>query len=372
MKIKTITCHNVYNAGASLQAYALATYLRQLGHDAQIIDYIPDYLVHYRLTGVANSAYNKPVLRELYNLMKLPGRLAARYGQRKRNFDRFTFQYLPLTKTRYSSFEDLLANPPEADVYIAGSDQIWNTFFQNGRDPAFYLRFAPEGRIRASYAASFATEQIAEQGKEQIKVWLADMDHISVRETSGIKILEDLGIDTGQSVLDPVFLLPREQWDLLCGNWMPAEPYVLVYDFDNNDKIRRTAEALAAARGWKIYTLFKKLGYGDKCMESAGPVEFLELIRGASYVLSNSFHATAFSLIFQRPFLVFDRSEGINTRMRDLLQSIGLLDRLVSGENAAPSFDVIDYCAVCEDLAAMEIKSKGYIDRVLSGENYDR
>lgn len=136
MKIKTITCHDVYNVGASLQAYALVTYLRKLGHDAQIIDYKPDYLSnHYPLWGLGNPAYDKPVIRELYNLAKLPGRLKARNG--KAEYDRFTAEFLPLTPRRYTSNDDLKQNPPEADVYFAGSDQIWNCFFPNGKDPAF-------------------------------------------------------------------------------------------------------------------------------------------------------------------------------------------------------------------------------------------
>lgn len=164
MKIKTITCHDVYNVGASLQAYALVTYLRKLGHDAQIIDYKPDYLSnHYPLWGLGNPAYDKPVIRELYNLAKLPGRLKARNG--KAEYDRFTAEFLPLTPRRYTSNDDLKQNPPEADVYFAGSDQIWNCFFPNGKDPAFYLDFAPAGSVRASYAASFAMDDIPEEWK---------------------------------------------------------------------------------------------------------------------------------------------------------------------------------------------------------------
>ena len=193
MRIKTITCHNVYNTGASLQAYALSKYLQNLGHDVEIIDYVPDYLVHHRLWAVANSVYNKPVIRELYNLAKLPGRLCARYGTRKRAFDRFTDQYLPLTDRHYSSYEELISNPPDADIYLAGSDQIWNSLFLNGRDPAFYLQFAPGNRIRASYAASFAISQIAPEYQEQTKKWLSDFDYVSVREASGLTILEMMG-----------------------------------------------------------------------------------------------------------------------------------------------------------------------------------
>ena len=184
MKIKTITCHDVYNVGASLQAYALVTYLRKLGHDAQIIDYKPDYLSnHYPLWGLGNPAYDKPILRELYNLAKLPGRLKARNG--KAEYDRFTAEFLPLTPRRYTSNDDLKQNPPEADVYFAGSDQIWNCFFPNGKDPAFYLDFAPAGSVRASYAASFAMDDIPEEWKPDVKRRLSGLDHISVRESSG-------------------------------------------------------------------------------------------------------------------------------------------------------------------------------------------
>ena len=156
MQICTITCHDVYNAGASLQAYALQAYLKSLGHDVKIIDYKPDYLSrHYRLDIVGNPKYDKPILRQAYLLAKLPGRL--RMLPRKRAFDSFTAKYLDLTR-RYASNAELKADPPEADIYFAGSDQIWNPLFSNGKDPAFYLDFVRRG-IRAAYAASFAVEE---------------------------------------------------------------------------------------------------------------------------------------------------------------------------------------------------------------------
>ena len=137
MIIKTITCHDVYNLGASLQAYALQTYLQKQGHEVEIIDYKPDYLSgHFKLWGVYNPVYDKPFIRLLYLLAKLPGRLMAL--RRKKAFDVFTKNYLHLTR-RYHSNDELKKDPPIADAYIAGSDQIWNTVFKNGRDPAFYL-----------------------------------------------------------------------------------------------------------------------------------------------------------------------------------------------------------------------------------------
>ena len=240
MKIKTITCHDVYNVGASLQAYALVTYLRKLGHDAQIIDYKPDYLSnHYPLWGLGNPAYDKPVIRELYNLAKLPGRLKARNG--KAEYDRFTAEFLPLTPRRYTSNDDLKQNPPEADVYFAGSDQIWNCFFPNGKDPAFYLDFAPAGSVRASYAASFAMDDIPEEWKPDVKRRLSGLDHISVRESSGAAIVERLGIPGAVQVMDPVFLLDSEAWASIEKPVPNTEPYVLLYDFDRNPEMVRFA-----------------------------------------------------------------------------------------------------------------------------------
>lgn len=363
MKVKTITCHDVYNAGASLQAYALAEYLKSLGNEVEIINYKPEYLRHYRLTGVGNPAYDKPLLREAYNLAKLPGRLKARKGRRKKEFDGFTRAYLPVTEKEYTSNEDLKSSSISADVFFAGSDQIWNTFFKNGKDPAFYLDFAPAGAVRASYAASFATQTILDGYEEKIKSWLSGMDFISVRESSGLAILEQLGIQSAVTVVDPVFLLGREEWESLTGEESFDQPYILVYDFDQNPAVEAFAKRYAEKNNVKIYS-FLSVPYCDRSFEQEGPLMFAALIRNADFVISNSFHATAFSLIFEKQFAVFKRQEGINTRMVDLLSSVGLSDRLLeSGEE--------DPAPVCFDEARTKLnkkigESKKYIDTVLS------
>ena len=324
MIIKTITCHKVYNVGASLQAYALAKYLTDLGHDVEIIDYRPEYLSrHYRLDVVNNPKFDRPFLRKLYLLAKLPGRIKESKGKRKRNFDEFEKKYLPLTKNCYCSNEDLKKNPPLADVYLAGSDQIWNTLFQTGRDITFYLDFAPIESVRASYAASFATENILEEWKEPIKCWLKNMDFISVRESSGVELVKELGINYAKQVMDPVFLLDKSIWEGLAMSGEAETPYLLVYDFDRNSEINEHAKKIAEERNLKIYSIFDN-SEADCCYTEAGPLEFLGLVRGAEYVISNSFHATAFAIIFEKPFAVFERKEKINTRLKDLIELLGL------------------------------------------------
>lgn len=364
MKICTITCHDVYNVGASLQAYALQAYLKSLGHDVKIIDYKPDYLSkHYRLDIVGNPKYDKPLLKQAYLLAKLPGRLHLL--PRKRAFDSFTDKHLTLTK-RYASNDELKADPPEAEVYFAGSDQIWNPLFPNGKDPAFYLDFVRQG-VRASYAASFAVDEFPQELRKVTAQYLQRLDHIAVRESSGLGILETLGITDAVTVLDPVFLLDREQWEAMAE--MPAEckkPYLLVYDFDNSAAVGELAERLAAEHGWAIYSIFD-LPYAERCFSLCGPETFLGLVQGAAFVLSNSFHATAFSVIFRREFAVVERTENINTRMRDLTALLGLSDHMISAD-AEPVLNT-DWAAAASRLSGEITRSKAYLDKVLrSGE----
>jgi hypothetical protein len=360
MKICTITCHDVYNVGASLQAYALQNYLKSLGHDVKIIDYKPDYLSkHYRLDIVGNPKYDKPFLRQAYLLAKLPGRL--RMLPRKRAFDNFTARHLDLTR-RYCSNGELKESPPEADVYFAGSDQIWNPLFPNGKDPAFYLDFVQHG-ISASYAASFAVDEFPQELREVTAQYLKRFDRIAVRETSGLSVLRTLGITNAEAVLDPVFLLDRTQWEAMAEKPEGCEaPYLLVYDFDNSTSVRRLAEKIAAEKGLQIYSIFD-LPYAVRCFPLCGPETFLGLVQGAAFVLSNSFHATAFSVIFEREFAVVERTEKINTRMRDFTALLGLSDHLVT-EAADIPFNT-DWVQVKRRLEEEINRSKAYIDEVL-------
>jgi hypothetical protein len=366
MQIKTITCHDVYNHGASLQAYALQTYLTSIGHEVEIIDYKPDYLSgHYKLWTVSNPVFDKPVIKQLYLLAKLPERFIAL--RRKRKFDEFTRQKLRLTSHRYHCNEELKANPPQADVYIAGSDQIWNTLFQNGRDAAFYLDFAPKTAKRITYAASFATKDVVEEYKPFVRRMLQGLDCISLREKVSLPLLEYMGRNDGVSVCDPVFLLSRKQWDELIPT--PKEnhkPYLLVYDSDHSQRLKETALQIAKSRNLRIYNISAfRLSYADKDYWCSGPFDFVRLIRDAGFVISNSFHATAISLIFHREFCVVNRTEAINERMLSLLEQYGLQNRMLGSDQTIPT-EMIDYnivqSKIDEDIAA----SKAYLHDALS------
>lgn len=367
MKIKTITCHDVYNAGASLQAYALMTYLQNLGNDVEIINYKPDYLSnHYNLWSISNPKYEKNILLKFtYLCLKLPKRLINKYSKKKKLFDAFTKKYLNVTQNVYHSNEELVKNLPEAEVYIAGSDQIWNSLFNNGKDPAFYLNFVPEDKIKASYAASFATNKIAEGYEECVTQWLKRLDYIGIRENSGVKLAESLGIEKAVHVLDPVFLLERKEWDQLAKKSsikMNNEKYLIVYDFDANEQIKELCLEVSKKLNLKIYSFFKN-DYADKIITNYGPIEFLALIKNSSFVVSNSFHGTAFSIIYEKPFFVVNRKESLNSRMIDLLSLLGLDNRLIS---SFKEYSKEDFRININKCLEKEInKSKQYITMVL-------
>ena len=335
MKIKTITCHDVYNYGASLQAYALQQYLSSLGHDVEIIDYKPDYMrVHYNFWYVPDNSryYCKAMKSGLFRFFLCcyfaPARFAT-YG-RKLKFDIFTRKYLHLTK-RYLSYQDLIDCPPEADVYIAGSDQIWNCKLPNGKDPAYFLQFGDKGIKRISYAASFAIPEIPDENKLQMHDWLKLFNAISVREKTGVKILDSLSVK-GIEVLDPVFLLTHDTWKTFCNCRTGEEKkkYILVYDlFLNDDRLVKEAKRLSSKYNLEIISVdaSRKCPFADKNISNAGPEEFVKLIANAEYVVTNSFHATAFSIIFNRRFSVYYKYSNIS-RISDILSTLGIEKQL--------------------------------------------
>ena len=364
MKIRTITCHDCYNFGASLQAYALQTYLESQGHDVEIIHYKPDYLSgHFNMMAVSNPVFDKPLIKQLYLLAKFPGRLMSL--KRKKVFDGFTAKYLKLTR-RYNSYKELKADAPEADAYIAGSDQIWNTLFRNGRDAAFYLDFGPPEVKRISYAASFATPDVIPEYREFVMKELKGIDCISIREKTSLPLLTSLGRPDGVAVCDPVFLLDKSQWqDTIKAVSSVTKKYVLVYLTDKSAEIEWIAREIKKATGWNIYAVGGiKAAFADRNFINAGPLEFVRLINDSQFVISNSFHATAFSLILEKNFCVVNRKEGINERMKSVLADYGLETRMVNQYSSSLVVD-IDYANVNKIMHNIIMESQRWVNNAI-------
>lgn len=365
MKIKTITCHNVYNFGASLQAYALLTYLKNLGHDVEIIDYMPKYL-SYNLWHISPKWNKNILLRLAFFAYVIPKRISQKKEREK--FDKFTDEFLYLSKNRYSSIEELKEKVPLADIYFAGSDQIWNTYSQNGKDPSFYLDFAPSHSIKASYAASLSTSVINPDYEEQVKTWLSKLDYITVREKTGVKILNELGFNDVKVVLDPVFLLGKDKWSKIAEPTLFKEKYLLVYDQENNRSIKKNAIRLAKKYNLKIVaieSLYPML-YAHKRIRNTGPRDFLSLILNCDLCLTNSFHCIAFSIIFNKEFLLFPRThQKVNSRMFDLLSSINLQNRIIETNFMYDYSEEINYSEVNEIINSNIIFSKNIINEII-------
>lgn len=335
MKIKTITTWADYNYGASLQAYALLTYLQKHGHEAELIQYLPPYqtrMYDYGWVNPESRASRYAMTRVLYRVAKFAQRQTTL--RRKRVFDEFNFRTIRTTDAVYRSYEELKANPPEADLYVVGSDQVWNVLYEAGRDPAFFLEFVRNGR-KASYAASFSYLDLDEANRKRIAASLTGFEAVSVREYQGRDLLQTMGIESTW-VLDPVFLLPLSEWNRLAtdasGRCVPKEKYVLVYDFEGNDRLKAFVKEYARRNGWRICAITDKhpLTYADRNIRHAGPREFVRLIAGCEAVVSNSFHGTVFALLYHKPFFVFNRHRHrVNSRMESLLALFESADCLV-------------------------------------------
>lgn len=337
MKIKTITTWADYNYGASLQAYALLTYLQSQGHDVELIKFLPHYqtrMYDYMWVNPESKASRHLITRWIYRVAKFAQRMTTL--KRKKVFDEFNFKTLNTTVATYRSYEELCANPPEADLYIVGSDQVWNVLYDAGRDPSFFLEFVKTGK-KASYAASFSYLDIDENNKKRIAASLAKFEGVAVREYQGRDLLKSMGIESTW-VLDPVFLLSLSDWDRLASEtdnsiYNVSEKYVLIYDFEGNEILKRFAQEYANAHNLKIYAITDKypLKYAHKNFKDAGPKEFVKMISGCEAFISNSFHGTAFSIMYHKPVFVFNRHRHkVNSRMESLLTLFELKDCIVT------------------------------------------
>lgn len=361
-KICIITCTAAINYGARLQALALQDYLSSQGFSVEIIDYRPDYLEK-----------NTHIWYWPGKSLKEWVKLFIRFNKRKKDikreqlFKQFSQRYLIMTKNTYHNIEELTLNAPVADVYIAGSDQIWNTRFPNGFDKAFYLLFGSDNIKRISYAASFADKNLLPGNETLMRNNLKRFNVISVREKSGINILASLGYE-GFSVMDPVFLLGQEEWNDLLNLSNINARYILVYDFMLSGEIERLAKRLATLRKCEIWTIgsYNTL-YAHKNFYEAGPGKFVELIKNAECIISDSFHGTAFSIIYRKDFFVVERNDGLNERMYDLLLRLELKSQLInlqSDDNIL--LKGINYSLIQNNLDKEIEISKNFLSKALS------
>lgn len=347
MKISIITLHAVANYGSALQSYATQCIFDGMGLHTEIVDYRRKAILPETTWGI----FRNP---EYSALMKLKLALIQPSSRKGREiFDRFLKTNIRMTDRLYTQDEDFVEHPIEADIYCTGSDQVWNTGWHNEIPAPFFLNYAPEGKKRIAFSASFGKEKLDEWEKPGILEYLKKYSAISVREKSAVDIINvlDGGVKV-ERVLDPTLTVEPEVWyKLAAEDRIVKEKYILVYQLNNNKAFDRYAKQLAAKKKLKLirlctrYDQLRKTGYGIVLPKVE---EFLSLIRDAEYVVTDSFHGTAFCLIFHKRFV--DIYPGLySTRLESILELTRLKCRKLEDYDDFSLIDrPIDYTAVDE------------------------
>ena len=369
MRTGLITFHFAHHYGAQLQAYATMRAIQGLGHDCEIIDY---RLPH---TTRTNQLFKKG---GGVRGMASDAHTALHYGAFQRRFQRFeafVAEQMKLSPERYTAFDQLRAAPPEYDVYVAGSDQIWNPYiFQDKQfDPSFLLGFVKEGR-RIAYAPSLGVPELPADKAEQLRDFLAPFSALSVREKRGQVLLKEATGREARVVLDPTLLLNGKDWGELAAPPRHQGPYILCYFVSDPAEAAPYALALSRRTGWPIVQLAgarRKIEGASEIVFDAGPREFLGLFRHASAVVTNSFHGAAFSLQFRKNFFTSmsprERSEPTFSRIYSLLSRLGCADRIIGLDTTAPVEAAMDYDKVYQRLDEARADSLAYLKAAIEG-----
>lgn len=353
-KIGIITFHRAYNYGAYLQVYALSKVI-----NAFVIDYSDKKLYrNYRLI----RPFRKNIIKYLHNLIE-DIKYYRMNKKRKISFEQFINNRLPLIP-----FNEGLT---ECDMIIVGSDQVWNPNITQGISDVYTLNI-PNIRMKVSYAASLGNSKLDDKYKNKIKKNLSSFDYISVRENTGKEILMDiLPKKKIEVTLDPVLLLTKEQWDeeiVSTGDILLNEKYILAYVVEPNDEYRKIVNYVSKKENLKVVHFEKKDSY-DNVLYNAytcNPFQFIKLIKNAEYIITTSFHATIFSIIYNKKFWIIPHKQTAS-RVTDLLKKFNISNRDVKTLEEFKKVNYrenIDYTKINDILENERKKSINWLKKV--------
>lgn len=369
IKIMTIQC--AHNYGSVLQAYGLQETLKKYSNDVKIINYRPKYFEEvYKLFSIKvykhySSSINNVLKHFVGRTLLFPIRL-VKYIK----FENYMKKRYSLTR-RYSSYKDLLKNVPLASTYFCGSDQIWNTDITSGFDYSYYLNFAKQGSIKASYAASLAKKDIDRKYEKEYGECISKFDYISLREETSKDAIQVYTDKEVKIVLDPTLLVNRRKWTELAmqSKLKIKEKYILVYMLEDNQELINIVNELSDKTGYIVISLnkLKKFKNEKHRFSWAGPEDFLKLFMNSEIVVTNSFHGVVFSILFEKKnYAIPHKTRG--NRIVDLLSKLGLQSRIlytVQDLNHEVINETIDYSKVKGILDDEINKSLKYIEDVL-------
>lgn len=366
LDVGIITYHTGYNYGASLQAFALMTTIKKMGYSCRIINFETE-----RFKASREMFSKKP--RRLKEIIKIAARLPYTKSLVRRNelFDEFTNNFMDLSPLYRTEWE-VIDHAEDYKCIVCGSDQIWN-YSQKDAPAAnllYFLNF-PKHQKRVSYAASFGGwVKEAPKYEDLFMPWLKKFDAISVREQSGVDYLRSRGIDC-VLCLDPTVLLDAEDYNLICAERLIPEKYILMFSWSSPKNVINATKKISRQLNLPVVNIVpppRALFSGIPRKLDVGPREFLSMIKNAEFVVTNSFHGTAFSTTFEKPYVSIVSDNEPDTRMKSLLEQLGLENHLVSGENI--NLDEIfntDYSSVRSKKFSIRKFSLDWLSNALKG-----
>lgn len=364
-KVMIISRHAISNYGSFLQAVALEKTVTVLGYDAYTLNYINKEEKSYHLcyVEIKDSPWNKNFFRRvIFYAFNIPNR-----AWQFHTFSGFRKNALHLSK-EYNTLEGMRIDPPVADIYCTGSDQVWNETINDQLDWAYFLDFLPKGALRISYAASFGKDTFKVENAERIKSCLSKYISISVREQSGTEMLSRIGLSSEQ-VLDPTLLLSRDEWHSIRENEAaPKKKYILLYQIHKNESLVNYTRNYAQYLGCEVINVSvsyteKKKGFKFTCLPSYK--KLLALFESAYCIVTDSFHATAFSINLNKQFVTLLPKQS-TSRNQSILQMFSLESRVINDETDFETPEVqIDYSPVNIILEQERCKSLAWLKNTL-------
>lgn len=350
MKISILTFSKEVNYGANLQCYALTHYLQKLGHEVDIIDIqLPEikYGILYRIL----TMYDKYL------------------------FNRFRNKHLNFFTRKFKDVNELYNNPPKSDLYIVGSDQVWNPDITKRLDPKIYFfSFLPENSRRISYAASFGTNEWGNISlTEDIKSLLKKFEAISVREKEGVNICKSTFDLEAKEVIDPTLLL--DSYNEICDIKPSTANFnkVVYFKFINDKKCEKVISNFCKNNQLKpIHLAHKKPIKGFIFKPFVSIENWLGTIKSSRFIITDSFHCTVFCILMKKEFIVLPSIHGRANRMLNLLDNLNLSNRFCKDSQELSKkidqlyHDKIDYNSVYSQLDILRNSSKIFINSILN------
>ena len=335
MKIGLLSFHNAANHGASLQAYALERFLEINGYNCEYIDYQNEMRRRSYDMGymIKRSLIEKRLIDALKYILGAP-----LLSLRKKSFSAFYKKYLKYSEKTYYTPEQLKETNDAYDIFISGSDQIWNPH-HNGRDISYLLSFVKDSKQTISYSSSLSVVSIPKSLEADYIRCLKKIRHLSTREISGVKLIKEITGRDAKLVLDPVFLLRKDDWlNILRGN---KYAYKFVFSDTNRANqisqfVKCTGYPLGKIKHHKLSrytTILDFLSPQVKVEYTLSPLDYVQNILESELVLSASFHCTSFAIIMNTPFVCFlTGDEGKDERLKSLLYNFGLENRIFTNK----------------------------------------